>query len=207
MSATTQELPEHQFFHVLRQGEQEAIGPFSQKQLVELLNEGAIGASDWVYYDALSDWTPLSQVFDIQERVANFEDDGQDPQVVEDAFAFLTGSSLANEQIYYIATQHQPALSLTAAVLLSNPKAIIVTNLRVCIIKQKVIGDSEMSEYPIEQIKEGLMRTKADHKVGQFNLILKSGEWVETNKIPIAQLEKLEELVNAVVNGTYEVVG
>lgn len=202
---TSQELPEHQFFHILRQGEEQPIGPYSQNQLVELLNEGTIQTSDYVFYESLKEWTPLSKVFDVHQQISNFDDDGQDSQVVEDAFTFLTSRSEPNEEIFYIATQHQPALSLTAAVLLSHPKAIVVTDHRVCIIKQKVIGDPEMAEYPIEQIKEGIMRIKADQKVGQFNLILKSGEWIETNKIPHQQLVKLEELVNAIVTGSYEV--
>lgn len=203
--SSTEELPEHQFFHIIRQGEQDAFGPFSQTQLVELLNAGHIKSEDWVYYDALPDWTPLSEVFDLHERVINYGEEGQDPQVVEAAFGFVTGRSEPGEEIYFIATQHQPALSLTAAVLLSSPSAIVLTNHRVCIIKQKVIGESEMDDYSIELIKEGIKRIKVGDKVGKFNLVLKSGEWVEIGKIPIAQLDRLEELTNAVISGEVNV--
>ena len=45
----SEELPEHQIFHILKQGAEEAIGPYSQIQIGQLLNEGQIEASDYVY--------------------------------------------------------------------------------------------------------------------------------------------------------------
>ena len=35
----SEELPEHQIFHILKQGAEEAIGPYSQIQIGQLLND------------------------------------------------------------------------------------------------------------------------------------------------------------------------
>ena len=59
-----EDLPEYQNFSILRREEKEAIGPFSQNQIVELLYEGAVRADDLVYYTDSGKWQPLHQVFE-----------------------------------------------------------------------------------------------------------------------------------------------
>lgn len=198
--SSLEELPEHCIFHVLRRGEEQPIGPFSQNQLVELLNESAIQASDYVYYDAMSDWKPIHQVFDLHQKLTNLSDDGQDPIVVENAFNHINSHLYEGEELFYIAVQDQPALSLTAAVKLSHPKSIVLTSHRACVIRQKVMGEIEMDEYPMATIREGLKRIKPNEGIGSFNLILNSGDWVETNKINRVQLDHLEEITNTVIS-------
>lgn len=196
---TKEELPEHCPFHILRRGEEVPIGPFSQDQIVELLNESSIKASDYVYYAEMKNWKPLHQVFDLHQKLTNLSDEGQDPHIAEETFKYIDRNLEPEEELYYIAVQHQPALSLTAAVLLSAPKSIAITNQRVCFVKQKVIGEIEMEAYPIAEIREGLKRIKGNEKVGSFNLVLNSGDWVETNKINRAQLDKLDEILGSLI--------
>lgn len=193
------ELPEYQIFHVLRIGEQDPIGPFSQNQLVELLNEKTIKANDYVYYPELTGWKPLSQVFDLHQRITNFGDDGQDPQVVADSFTYVTNHGEPDEEIYYIAVQHTPAMSLTAAVHLASPRSVILTSSRVCVITPKLIGEDKFEEYPIEQIERGLKKIKSDSEHGLFNLVLKNGDWVEIDRIPAAQLTHLVKLTEELI--------
>ena len=71
----SEELPEHQIFHILKQWGQESIGPYSQIQIGQLLNEGQIEASDYVYYPELSGWEPLSRVFELHQQLSSFGDD------------------------------------------------------------------------------------------------------------------------------------
>ena len=198
--SVSDELPEHQIFYILRQGEEEPIGPYSQKQLVELLNDDTIKSSDFVYYEELSGWKPLSQVFDLHQEIANFGEEGQDQQVVSDSFAHVTSRSPAtDEEVYYIAVQHVPAMSLTKAVKLSAPKSLALTNYRFCVINPKLMGTIEFDEYPIDQIEGAMKRSRKDEEVGLFNIVLKSGDWIEIDKIPAAQLERLEEIAGHIL--------
>ncbi len=193
------ELPEHQIFHILRQGEQEPIGPYSQNELVTMLNSDIIHANDYVYYPELDGWKRLNQVFDFHQEVTNFGNDGQDPHVVAESFNYINSRSEPGEEIYYVAVQSLPPLSLTAAVRLTTPKSLILTNCRFCILNPRLIGTIDFQEFPIEQIVSGLKRLKSDKSVGAFNIVLRSGDWVEIDKIPIAQLERLEEIAATLI--------
>ncbi|MDF1811425.1 MAG: GYF domain-containing protein [Verrucomicrobiales bacterium] len=191
---SSEELPEHQIFHILRNGEQEPIGPYSQNQLVELLNTKQIKSSDFVYYPELKGWKPMSQVFDFHQQVSNFGDEGQDPHVVTECFNFINSRSEPEEEIYYIAVQELPALSLTAAVRLTSPRSMIITNHRFCILNPKLMGAIDFDEYPLDQIVSGIKKIKTGKSTGIFNIVLKNGDWVEIDKIPLDQLAKLEQL-------------
>ena len=190
------ELPEHQIFHVLRRGEEEPIGPYSQNELVELLNTEQIHSFDYVYYPELSGWKKLSQVFDLHQKVSGFGSEGQDPEIVQQSFDFIDKRSEPEEEIYYIAVQHMPALSLTAAVKLTSPKSLVLTNHRFCVVFQKLMGDVEMREYPLEQVDSVLTKIKPGNEDGTFEIILKSGEVVDLDKIPSAQLGRLEMIAS-----------
>ena len=189
-----EELPEYQIFSVLRQGEEEAIGPFSQDQLVELLNDGDINSSDLVYYEGMEDWAPISAVFDLHQAIGNFEDDGQDKELLADAFAQLGAEVGDDEPIYYIAVQDLPALSLTGTVRLTSPKSVAITESRICIVHHRLTGKLEFEFYSFPEVCDATKRIKADEKKGVFSILLNSGERIEVDKIPRAQLEKLEQL-------------
>ena len=65
-----------------------------------------------------------------------------------ESFALVDTRSEPEEEIYYIAVQHMPALSLTAAVRLTSPKALVLTNHRFCLVSHKLMGNLELKEYP-----------------------------------------------------------
>ncbi len=191
----TNELPEYQIFSVLRQGQEEAIGPYSQDQLVELLNEGEISSSDFVFYEGLDGWKPISEVFDLHETIANFQDDGQDQQLVSEAFGQLSNGLAPEEDIFYIAVQDLPAIPLTGRVRLTSPLSVAITNQRICIIHHKIGGKLEFENYRYDDVCDAAKRIKYDDKKGTFSILLHSGERVNVEKIPAAQLDRLESLL------------
>lgn len=190
----SEELPEHQIFHILKQGAQEAIGPYSQIQIVQLLNEGQIQASDFVYYPELSGWELLSKVFELHQQLVNFGDEGQEPHIVDQSYSLVDSTSQPEERIYYIAVQHFPLRRVTAAVKLTAPKSIVLTDLRICVLAPKLMSDTDLFEYHYEQIESVMKKVPRDEDEGTFIIVLHSGEWVETGKIPRPQLELLEKI-------------
>lgn len=190
----SEELPEHQIFHILKRGEEEPIGPYSQIQIGQLLNSGQIKSSDYVYYPQLSGWQLISKVFELHQQLTNFGDEGQEPSVVNESFTFVDSRSGPEEQIYYIAVQHMPLLKVTAAVKLTGPKSIVLTNHRVCVITPKLMGDTDFEEYDHYQIERVMKKLPMDKEDGSFIIALRSGDWVETSKIPRPQLERLEQI-------------
>jgi len=105
------ELPEYQVFHVFRQGDEEPRGPYSQDQLVWLLNQDSLTRSDLVYYPGLDTWKPLHEVFDFHERLANFQSDGHDAALVNAAFLELSRLCRHGEEIYDISAQEKSAFA------------------------------------------------------------------------------------------------
>jgi len=190
----SEELPEHQIFHILKQGEQESIGPYSQIQIGQLLNAGQIRASDYVYYPELSGWEKLSRVFELHQQLNSFGDEGQESHIVDQSFALVDSLSEPEESIYYIAVQHIPLLKVTAAVTLTGPKSIVLTDRRICVITPKLIGNIDHNEYHHEQIESVMKKVPRDAEDGTFIIALRTGDWVETGKIPRAQLERLEQI-------------
>ena len=190
----SEELPEHQIFHILKQGEQESIGPYSQIQIGELLNTGEIKASDYVYYPELSGWEILSQVFELHQKLKSFGDEGQEPHIVDQSFALVDSLSEPDERIYYIAVQHIPLLRVTAAVTLTGPRSIVLTDNRICVLTPKLIGNIDITEYHHEKIESVMKKVPRDKEDGTFIIALRSGDWVETGKIPRPQLERLEQI-------------
>ena len=190
----SEELPEHQIFHILKQGEQESIGPYSQIQIGELLNTGEIKASDYVYYPELSGWETLSQVFELHQKLNSFGDEGQEPHIVDQSFALVDSLSEPDERIYYIAVQHIPLLRVTAAVTLTGPRSIVLTDNRICVLTPKLIGNIDIAEYHHEQIEGVMKKVPRDKEDGTFIIALRTGDWVETGKIPRPQLERLEQI-------------
>ncbi len=190
----SEELPEHQIFHILKQGEEEPIGPYSQVQIGQLLNAGQIEASDYVYYPELSGWETLSGVFELHQKLSGFGDDGQEPHIVEQSFALVESLAEPDEKIYYVAVQHIPLLKVTAAVKLTGPKSIVLTDRRIYVLTPKMIGNTELNQYHHKQIERVMKRVSPDEPEGAFIIELHTGDWIETNKIPKPQLERLEHI-------------
>lgn len=194
MGQHREELPEHQIFHLLKEGGQESSGPFSQNEIVELLNSGAVKSSDYVFYPALTDWKRIIDVFDLHQQVNTHGSEGQDPGIVAESFAFMEKRSVENEEIYYIAVQAIQALSLTASVRLRAPQSIVLTNCRFCIIRPKLMGDPEFHEFPLAELERTHVLLEKDDTDGCFRIIPRFGDDAEVYQIPRSQLHRLEEI-------------
>ncbi|MFT5471032.1 MAG: hypothetical protein ACI8UO_006165 [Verrucomicrobiales bacterium] len=187
MSAAA-ELPEYQVFSILRNGEDVPIGPYSQNEIVTLLNERRLNSNDKVFYEGLSEWAPLGDVFTIHEGIANFEDDGQDREVVGKVFLEISKVSTDHEEVYYVAVQEKTGLRL------KGPDAVIVTSFRLCISHQKLTGKREFDMYYWEDIHNTASKITAGEETGTFSVLLRLGERIEVPKIPRRQLLRLAEL-------------
>lgn len=69
MTQLTEELPEHRYYHLLKNGETEPTGPYSQSQLFQLFETEQIRTTDYVYFGEWDGWKRFSQVFDVQDHV------------------------------------------------------------------------------------------------------------------------------------------
>ncbi len=199
----SEELPEYQIFHILRKGEHKSIGPYSQDELVEMLNSGEIKTSDLVFHSKMDDWAPLSEVFDLHQKVTNYGMEGQDPVIVNETFAFVDLRSEPGEEIYYIAVQNIPAVSLTATVKLRSPKSVVLTNWRFCIVKPKLLGETALEEFPLEQIKGTEVRISNGSDNGVFEIVSTVGSVAPVDRIPVAQLAKLEQIGASLLTGKH----
>src|SRR5690554_5222932 len=92
-------------FSILKRGERDPKGPYTQDGLLSLLNEGEVALNDFVYYDGIGEWKPIHEVFEVQEQITHFVDDGQDTQRVGVAFREVSNVVGSGESIYYIAVQ------------------------------------------------------------------------------------------------------
>lgn len=187
MSAVA-ELPEYQVFSILRGGEENPIGPYSQNEIVTLLNEGRLKATDKVFYEGLPDWEPISNVFTIHEGIANFEDDGQDREVVGKVFLEISKLTTEHEEVYYIGVQDKPGLRI------KGPDAVVITSYRLCISHQKLTGKRDFEMFYWEDIHNTASKITAGEESGTFSVLLRKGERIEVPKIPRRQLLRLAEL-------------
>jgi hypothetical protein len=194
MKSTSEELPEYQIFHILKLGEQQPTGPFSQRELLALLNDGEIHVTDLVYYSELRDWMPISEVFEVEKQLTRFGDEGQDPEIVAQTFGFIESRREDNEEIYYIAVQNIPALSLTATVKLRAPRSVVLTSRRFCIVKPKLMSDISFEEFPLDEISNAEIDIDSGADSGAFEIVPRLGERSIVDQIPVAQLARLEQI-------------
>jgi len=183
------ELPEYQIFSILRQGEEEPIGPYSQNQIVRLLNEGMIRPMDLIYYDDLGAWKPIRDVFEIHEGISNFVDEGQDKAIVGEVFRGIQQLFGEHEQVYYIAIQEKGPLSLGAL------DAIALTETRVFVAHHRQ-GKLELEAYLWGNVAGARLNRKPNNHLGTFQIDLHSGTSLTVDRIPQLQLEKLEQIAN-----------
>jgi hypothetical protein len=197
---TTAELPEHKIFSVLRRGEDEPMGPYSQNELVELLNDRSILATDYVHYEGLKDWKLMSDVFNLDETIANFEDDGQNKDMLEAAFSQLNSVLGEGEDVFYIGVQDLPALRVTGPIRLTSPQSIAITNRRICIVHHRITGILEFEMHSFEDVCRATQQGGEGEKKATFSILLNAGNRVEIDKIPLIQLERLIHFAEAFNN-------
>jgi hypothetical protein len=182
------ELPEYQIFHVLRAGDSEPCGPYSQDQLVYLLNENAVSRSDYVFYPGLNDWRRLHEVFDFHDRLANFESEGHDPALVNSAFEEISRLLTAEEELYDIAIQEKALLGgLRTDVAALSSRGVWVGSLN-----RRGIYRGNRLEW--EEIRQVSARYPMRWDLGVLTFDLACGGRLELKRIPRRQLRRFVSL-------------
>jgi Bacterial PH domain/GYF domain 2 len=164
--------------------ENEQHGPFDAEQLLALLNEGELNRRDLVYYEGLGEWKPLDEVFEVEEALLHFMDEGQDSDVVAEVFQQVTQLISSHEKIFYIAHQKRKIMK-------TKPDCVVVTNERLIVIRQS-LGGSRLEDH---QWKDIIQVTMKDGLLGTtFEVLDRTDHILQIDDLPKAQLEKVCQL-------------
>lgn len=181
MSPITDDVTELSF--LVYHGETEC-GPYTQTQLLEMLQRGQISRKDLIFYDGLMGWKPLEEVFEIEEQLSHFMNEGQDAAVVAEVYRHLEPMLSYDEQIFYIGHQRKKMMR-------QRPDAAVITNRRLVILRHTLTGttleDCQWRNVLSVHLKEGLMGTT-------FSILDRNDHLVEIEDIPKEQIARLCQL-------------
>lgn len=173
-------------FSILKRGERDPWGPYSQDDLLALLNSDKISMHDYVYYDGIGEWKPIHEVFEVQEQITHFVDDGQDTQRVGIAFREVSNVVGPGESIYYIAVQSK------AGLLSKTKQCVIITDRHLFILTESRRG-YELEAHPWKAVTNTLMRDEGKG-LGTFSLLLGGERRTDIAHIPLKQVHRLFQL-------------
>ena len=186
MSAVeTEESGGVQFF-ILKSGARDPEGPFSDGDLLSMMNDGTLSVADLVYYKGMSEWKPIGEVFEVHEQISHFVDDGQDTEKVALAFREV-GSVVGNsENIYYVAVQAK------AGLLSKTMQCVIITDKHVFIMQEKRVG-FELEAHLWKDITNTLMRDEGKG-LGTYSILLGAEKRIDVLHLPLKQVQRLFQL-------------
>ena len=173
-------------FSILRLGERDPIGPFTEADLLKLFNDGQVAQDDMVYYDGIGEWKPIHEVFEVQEQISHFVDDGQDTQKVGIAFREVSNVVGPGESIYYIAVQAR------AGLLSKTKQCVIITDRHLFLMTDKRVG-YELEAHPWKAVTNTLMRDEG-RGLGTFSILLGGEKRTDVCHIPLKQIQRLFQL-------------
>ncbi len=180
-------------FSILKRGERDPRGPYSDEDLLQLLNAGEIGINDFVYYEGIEEWKPIHEVFEVQEQITHFVDDGQDTQRVGIAFREVSHVVGPGESIYYIAVQAKAGL-------LSKTKQCVVITDRHLFLMTETRRGYELEAHPWKSITNTLMRDEG-RGLGTFSILLGGERRTDILHIPLKQVHRLFQLSQEMKQG------
>ncbi len=173
-------------FSILKRGERDPRGPYTEEDLLRLLNDDVIGINDYVFYEGIGEWKPIHEVFEVQEEISHFVDDGQDTQRVGVAFREVSNVVGAGESIYYIAVQAR------AGLLSKTKQCVIVTDRHLFIMSETRRG-YELEAHPWKSVTNTLMRDEGKD-LGTFSILLGGERRLDLHHIPLKQVHRLFQL-------------
>lgn len=173
-------------FSVLKRGTRDPLGPLTDNDLLELLNKGEISIQDLVFYEGLGEWKPIGEVFEVQEQISHFVDDGQDTTKVAAAFREVMDVVGNTESIYYIAVQEK------AGLLSKTKQCVIITDVHVFILHERRVG-FELEAHLWKTVTNTLMRDEGKG-LGTFSILLGGEKRVDVCHIPLRQVQRLFQL-------------
>ncbi len=180
-------------FSILRLGERDPIGPFTEADLLKLFNDGQVAQDDMVYYDGIGEWKPIHEVFEVQEQISHFVDDGQDTQKVGIAFREVSNVVGPGESIYYIAVQAR------AGLLSKTKQCVIITDRHLFLMTDKRVG-YELEAHPWKAVTNTLMRDEG-RGLGTFSILLGGEKRTDVCHIPLKQIQRLFQLSQEMKEG------
>jgi len=186
ITTETQEQPIEIQFSILKRGEPDSRGPFTEQDILAQLNAGEITSEDMVFYEGLGEWKPIGEVFEIQEQISHFVDDGQDKQKVAVAFREVSNVVGSEEDIFYIAVQAK------AGLLSKTKQCVIVTDTHVFMLHEKRVG-YELEAHLWKTVTNTLMRDEG-RGLGTFSILLSGEKRVDVCHIPLKQVQRLFQL-------------
>lgn len=187
---------EEMLFSVMRRGETEGVGPYSQEAILLMLNEGQLSAQDFVFYEGLEDWTPIEAVFEIQEQISHFVDDGQDRERVAECFREVSKVLAVGEDIYYIAVQEK------SGILSKARTCVIMTNKRLFLLHERR-GGNELESHRWDSVTNTLMKDEG-HGLATFSVLLHREKRLDVPHLPTAQVHRLFKLFQELSDGKGE---
>jgi hypothetical protein len=177
------EYQESELSFLVYQGDRQS-GPFTQDQILDLLQDNALSKRDLIYYEGLGQWKPVEDVFDIEEQLSHQMDEGQDSEVIADVYRQIEAMLGHDEQIFYIAHGKKKVMR-------PKPDAAIITNHRLIIQRQTLTGtsmeDCQWRNVVSVHLKEG--RFGSNFSVEDVN-----HHSIEVEDIPHDQIAKLCQL-------------
>lgn len=186
ITTETQEQPIEIQFSILKRGEPDSRGPFTEQDILAQLNAGEITSEDMVFYEGLGEWKPIGEVFEIQEQISHFVDDGQDKQKVAAAFREVFNVVGSDEDIFYIAVQAK------AGLLSKTKQCVIVTDTHLFMLHEKRVG-YELEAHLWKTVTNTLMRDEG-RGLGTFSILLGGEKRVDVCHIPLRQVQRLFQL-------------
>ncbi|MBL9153076.1 MAG: DUF4339 domain-containing protein [Verrucomicrobiales bacterium] len=185
--------PEEILFSVMRRGEAEPSGPHTQEEILQMLNDGLVAADDFVFYEGMADWQPIEEVFEIQEQISHFIDDGQDREKVAECFREVSRVLASGEDIYYIAAQEKAGLLSKART------CVIMTNKRLFLLHERR-GGNELESYRWDAVTNTLMKDEG-HGLATFSVLLHREKRLDVPHLPLAQVHRLFKLFQELSDG------
>jgi hypothetical protein len=181
-------------FSILKRGERDPLGPYSEEDLLALLNAEQVSIHDYVYYEGIGEWKPIHEVFEVQEQITHFVDDGQDTQRVGIAFREVSNVVGKGESIYYIAVQAKVGL------LSKTKQCVILTDRHLFIMTENRKG-YELEAHPWKAVTNTLMRDEGKG-LGTFSILLGGERRTDIAHIPLKQVHRLFQLSQEMKEGT-----
>lgn len=186
MSSEPAEQPPGIQFSILRRGSRDPEGPFTDQDILQLLNDKKVSVSDLVFYEGLGEWKAIGEVFEIQEQISHFVDDGQDTEKVANAFREITGIVGDTENIFYIAVQEK------AGLLSKTKQCVVITDKHIYLLHEKRVG-FELEAHLWKTITNTLMRDEGKG-LGTFSILLGGETRIDVCHVPLKQVQRLFQL-------------
>ena len=179
---------EQMTFSILRRGATDPGGPYLEEEILDMLKLDQISRKDYVFFEGLNDWRPIEDVFEIQDQINHFVDDGQDSQLADEAFAEVSKILNKGEEVYYIAVQAK------CGILTKSHQFIVISSQHLYHLTKKEIG-FEIEAHPWDSVTDSGFEP-AREELGTFSFMVNNERQVDVFYLPLAQINRLMELTS-----------